>query len=324
MVAMARGHHGRRRRARAALWHRVLEARTLSDLRALAAELASPMVEDAVLDRGADLKPTAARWRGTRWRCDSRRVSGKTHGARFQSGDRGAPKSLFSDAAQGQRIAPERLDAANFDEATHRMGSGWGRFETSQKMRRGASLPSHDDEAVAEVVEIVRPLAQLVKKELARAGAVSFDGLLVRARNVVRDFPDVRAALKKRFDAFLVDEFQDTDPLQGEILFYLAEETGSAAKEWRHVVLGPGRLFVVGDPKQSIYRFRGADIRRVRSVFQEAMRKQGALSVALSANFRSEAPILDFANGLFPRRDDRNAVSPARVRVLGFRSNSDS
>src|SRR3989442_15927229 len=66
-------------------------------------------------------------------------------------------------------------------------------------------------------------------------------------RSLVRNRKDVRSALKQHFHTFLIDEFQDTDPLQGEILFYLAEDTALEADNWKKCRLAPGRLFVVGD-----------------------------------------------------------------------------
>ncbi len=90
------------------------------------------------------------------------------------------------------------------------------------------------------------------------------------ARGLLRD-PEhgatVRAALHDRYRRLLLDEFQDTDPIQIELAVRIAAadpaSDAAAAPDWRDVALAPGRLFVVGDPKQSIYRFRRADIRRV-------------------------------------------------------------
>ena len=78
------------------------------------------------------------------------------------------------------------------------------------------------------------------------------------------DNPDARRRFQRRFHHLLVDEFQDTDPIQAEIAFFLAGDpddlAGGMSKDWEAIVLTPGKLFMVGDPKQSIYRFRRADI----------------------------------------------------------------
>jgi len=90
-------------------------------------------------------------------------------------------------------------------------------------------------------------------------GRLDFTDLLGSLRDLLASDPAARAALQARFAYLLVDEFQDTDPLQAEIVFYLCERR-PIAHDWREVVLEPGKLFVVGDPKQSIYRFRRADV----------------------------------------------------------------
>ena len=90
-------------------------------------------------------------------------------------------------------------------------------------------------------------------------GLLDFTDLLGRLRDLLGGDLAARRALQQRFRYLLVDEFQDTDPLQAEIVFLLCEREPLAA-DWRDVVLTPGKLFVVGDPKQSIYRFRRADI----------------------------------------------------------------
>jgi ATP-dependent helicase/nuclease subunit A len=131
-----------------------------------------------------------------------------------------------------------------------------------------------------------------------REGRLNFQDLLIHARNLLRDHPDVRTALRERFTPVLVDEFQDTDPIQAEILFYL---TGSDAeeKDWRKLVPLAGSLFVVGDPKQSIYRFRRADIETYAGV-RSRIQASGRL-LELSTNFRSTSALCEWVNRAFPR-----------------------
>ena len=105
--------------------------------------------------------------------------------------------------------------------------------------------------------------------------------------------------MKTRFKAILVDEFQDTDPLQYEIILWLCEEPSRRAASWRDIRLTPGKLFVVGDPKQSIYGFRGADIAAYLQVVKEVIQAQNGVEYRLTANFRSDARILDVVNGVF-------------------------
>ena len=92
-----------------------------------------------------------------------------------------------------------------------------------------------------------------------RAGKLDFVDLLLLVRDLVRDNREVRHYLQNRFARIFVDEFQDTDPLQAEILILLSADD-PAESDWRKVTPSPGKLFVVGDPKQSIYKFRRADV----------------------------------------------------------------
>ena len=96
------------------------------------------------------------------------------------------------------------------------------------------------------------------------AGELEFHDLLVLARDVLRDPArgfDVRRALAERYQRLLLDEFQDTDPIQIEIAVLIGSNDPDAnQKHWSQIETESGRLFFVGDPKQSIYRFRRADI----------------------------------------------------------------
>jgi ATP-dependent helicase/nuclease subunit A len=128
----------------------------------------------------------------------------------------------------------------------------------------------------------------------------------------------VRAEFQRLFDHIFVDEFQDTDPLQAEIILFLCERE-AVAERWGQVVLRPGSLTLVGDPKQSIYRFRRADVAmydRVRRVVAD----QDPLSVTLSANFRSLPSLIAWLNDRFERilgRDpDGRPFDPATGRVF--------
>ena len=93
----------------------------------------------------------------------------------------------------------------------------------------------------------------------AREGAMDFLDLLLRARDLVRGNAVVRRHFQRRFTRIFVDEFQDTDPLQAELLLLLAADDPDETR-WESVTPVPGKLFIVGDPKQSIYRFRRADV----------------------------------------------------------------
>ena len=131
----------------------------------------------------------------------------------------------------------------------------------------------------------------------AADGTVEFHDLLVLARRLVSTQPEIRAALHRRYKRLLLDEFQDTDPIQLEIAVRLAAAPDDPAQsqDWTSLVPLAGRLFIVGDPKQSIYRFRRADIAQ----YLRAAEQVGADGATLSANFRSSAPVIRWVNHVF-------------------------
>ncbi|MBB2903512.1 ATP-dependent helicase/nuclease subunit A [Kineococcus radiotolerans] len=127
-------------------------------------------------------------------------------------------------------------------------------------------------------------------------GALSFHDLLVLARDLLRRNRDVRERLHAQWPVLLIDEFQDTDPLQVEIACLLAGDCGEEPPEqWQEIPVAPGRLFFVGDAKQSIYRFRGADVATFTAVGDLHERGRTGLAV----NFRSVPGVLEAANHAF-------------------------
>ena len=122
-------------------------------------------------------------------------------------------------------------------------------------------------------------------------GRLGFHDLLVHARTLLRDDPGAARALRRRYRRLLVDEFQDTDPIQVELAARLVATVDGSA-DLAHAE--KGGLFVVGDPKQSIYRFRRADI----ALFSEVGRQIGQ-EIVLVTNFRSVPGIIQFVNTVF-------------------------
>lgn len=127
-------------------------------------------------------------------------------------------------------------------------------------------------------------------------GILDFRDLALRTRDLLRDREDIRIRLAARFDEILLDEAQDTDPLQMEIAFLLAARIPDR-KSPIDSTLEPGRLFLVGDPKQSIYRFRRADI----ELYERARQRFDSIGGAetIQVNFRSQPALLDFVNRVF-------------------------
>src|SRR5262249_4982800 len=140
-----------------------------------------------------------------------------------------------------------------------------------------------------------------------REGALDFLDLLVRARNLVHDDEAVRRDFQRRFKRIFVDEFQDTDPLQAELLMLLASGDPRESR-WDLITPEAGKLFVVGDPKQSIYRFRRADVDVYRRVCQ-LLQASGATCVELRKSFRAVPNIQRAVNFAFSTVMDGDAES---------------
>jgi ATP-dependent exoDNAse (exonuclease V) beta subunit len=130
-----------------------------------------------------------------------------------------------------------------------------------------------------------------------RSGKLDFVDLLILVRNLVVEKPEVRRYLQERFSHIFVDEFQDTDPLQAEILLLLAAADPDET-HWQAATPKTGKLFVVGDPKQSIYKFRRADVLLYQQV-REALCERGVGLVRLTQSFRAVRPIQECVNAAF-------------------------
>ena len=164
--------------------------------------------------------------------------------------------------------------------------------------------------AFAPALEAVRKFVVDQSARRKEEGHAGFHDLLVWARDMLRDNPDARRRFQRRFHHLLVDEFQDTDPIQAEIAFFLAgdpdDRAGSMSKDWEAIVPTPGKLFMVGDPKQSIYRFRRADIVTMTHVRNHLVHE----STPLQQNFRSQQSIISWV----PAGARRARRTPARGR----------
>jgi ATP-dependent exoDNAse (exonuclease V) beta subunit len=135
-------------------------------------------------------------------------------------------------------------------------------------------------------------------QELKRqSGKLDFVDLLILVRRLMLEKPEVRRYLQERFTHIFVDEFQDTDPLQVEILLLLAADD-PLETDWQKATPKPGKLFIVGDPKQSIYKFRRADVLLYQQV-REALCGRGVGLVRLTRSYRAVRPIQEFVNAAF-------------------------
>jgi ATP-dependent helicase/nuclease subunit A len=154
------------------------------------------------------------------------------------------------------------------------------------------------------LLRLLRNIAARLDAEKERLSVLDFDDLQLRALRLL-DHPAVLARISERYKYFLVDEFQDTNGLQRDLLMKLALVRGT-------------NLFIVGDRKQSIYGFRGADV----DVFTEmtrAIEEAGGIKQPLLLNFRSQKPLIDALNFLFARIFERGTEVPTdAVGELGY------
>jgi ATP-dependent helicase/nuclease subunit A len=155
------------------------------------------------------------------------------------------------------------------------------------------------------VLNTLLPARQAVLAARVKAGTLNENDLLRLTAQLLREHPDARRYFQKRIRRLLVDEFQDTDPIQAELMLLLTGD--SETSDWTKQKPRPGSLFIVGDPKQSIFRFRRADIAVYKQV-KEMLVKSGAKLAPLQATFRNQPAICDWANavfkGILPPQDD--------------------
>lgn len=184
-----------------------------------------------------------------------------------------------------------------------RAWSLWKAYDQGEGRPDGKKLRDALEAPFAEWIAVrlvrLRPVILALYRAVKREhGVVDQVDLLLELRDLMRDHAAVRAECQGLFDHVLVDEFQDTDPLQAEIVLYLCE-AGQGARDWREVQLQPGKLTVVGDPQQSIYRFRRADIRMYDDV-RRIVARGPCCEVTLSANFRSAPSLIDWFDARLP------------------------
>ena len=203
----------------------------------------------------------------------------------------------------GKKAWPTEAVYDSFRDAAAALRKDIDRIAKQLTFDPDASLPAA--EAALEVLHVADEVAQAFDAKKQELAALDFNDLLIRARDLLLG-PD-RGPLRKRLAAqtrlLLVDEFQDTDPLQVDLVKALCDG---------HIT--DGKLFFVGDHKQSIYRFRGADPRVFRRLRDE-MPAEGRLP--LSLNFRSQPAVLDFVNALFAEElaPDYEPLVPSRPQV---------
>ncbi|SDW67289.1 ATP-dependent helicase/nuclease subunit A [Marininema mesophilum] len=186
------------------------------------------------------------------------------------------------------------------------LGGNWGRKEEIlvprdrlkeeclelQSVSDGVSWIKGEHEVVPFLLSAIKGMHQKYNEEKEMAGVLDFDDLQSRAVRLLQESSGVAQKVRGQIRYLMVDEYQDTNDFQKKLTDLLLPGPGGERI--------PGKWFVVGDAKQSIYRFRGADV----SVFGRTRREieeSGGKEVALLDNFRSEASLVQFVNALFGR-----------------------
>jgi ATP-dependent helicase/nuclease subunit A len=307
------------------LWRSVLSSTTLEAVRALGRSLCSELIDLSTLQQqlaSATVAPAVSSW--LQHMEDRANQLMKT----YDRPKRRKIEHMLTATASLMRLVaekglPGRQDLTTVEREWLEKDLGnsvseWKKAdfkEASALIRTGQQLLSVDHAFLNDLLTLLVPLVRNIRETFSRQGWLSFDGLLMRARTLLFEHPSVRKRIKRDYRAVLVDEFQDTDPVQYEIILAVSERQGSQAADWHDMRLEPGKLFIVGDPKQSIYAFRRADIEAFDRVLGK-ITADGGMAQTLTTNFRSDAAVLEPVNEVFDRLFERKPmVQPANVRL---------
>lgn len=151
---------------------------------------------------------------------------------------------------------------------------------------------SEEREITTAMIQMLQQIDRRYAAKKEERQALDFDDLQEKAVRLLERDPLIRRRYQKQIRYLLIDEYQDTNHIQKRLIDLLCKDEQGR--------IPAGKLFVVGDPKQSIYRFRGADVSLFTKVQQEIEANQGE-AVVLDTNFRSEPPLIDFYNYVFPQ-----------------------
>ena len=173
----------------------------------------------------------------------------------------------------------------------------------------------------------VEKYSAMLNSEKRRLGKLTFDDVVAVSVSALRDNLELRSIFKKRFRFIMIDEFQDNNSIQRDLLYLLAERDdlpGEAGRIPTVDELEPEKLFFVGDEKQSIYRFRGADVSVFRHLQEEIGRNGNSLQ--LSTNYRSNSNLIDHFNYVFSNvlSDSDHDYAARYVPIQAGRGSADS
>ena len=194
-------------------------------------------------------------------------------------------------------LKAEKIDFVGYDKwlspLSRQKGEVKALYDEAKKLREQLVKAEYDKLALPLVAAWQKVLGELysyIQKKKQDNDLLTYDDLELRALQLLQENPQVRKKYHERFRYIMVDEFQDTNERQRQLIYLLC---GDSAKQ-----LSGNKLFIVGDPKQSIYRFRGADVSVFAQVSAE-IRAGGGGCYSMSHNFRSVDKILTTCNRTF-------------------------
>ena len=234
-----------------ARWRRVLAGATLEDIRQLTMALAGDFVNVDELDhqcRSLLLDGSLRDWVMAMHGRATSLLAAQDRPKRRKA------EQMLAAAVQSMTLllhkGPAGIDQLTQDEQAilakdlGKAPGGWDHAlfqEAAAIIGLAQQLLTVDQSYFQDVVTLVRPFLNRVRQGLLTSGWIPFDGLLARAKTLLRDHPAVRTRIKQTYRAILVDEFQDTDPVQYEIILYLGEKSCSHRTQWQDVELESGK-----------------------------------------------------------------------------------
>ncbi len=312
----------------AALWKVLLQDFSLEDLKSFAYTLTSPFMETYRPDDNLDvLRPYFQDIAREALDLSSRYPILRGTNRKAESAMLQAHKDLLAAAQKTDEAAlAQTISAQNAEEEITSLGAcptNWDKedFERAKNIfELSQNLKSQKQILIQKAFGVLRSFAQAFKSTMSKENMLSYDDIIYKTKVLVERNKIVRSELKQTYRSFLIDEFQDTDPAQGEIMLMLCEKQNTFASSWRDIQFEEGKLCVVGDPKQSIYRFRGADICAYQQ-FTDNLLEKGAQKVEYTSNFRSTPQIIDFVNAFGAKAI--NEIKNVQPRYLPLKSEAD-
>lgn len=178
-------------------------------------------------------------------------------------------------------------------------------------------IENHDK----EIFEALVVLKDKIFSEKRKTGVLNFSDVANLSVDILKNNKEIRRFMKNKFKFIMIDEFQDNNELQKNLLFLLSEksdECNDGIPLINH--LESQKLFFVGDEKQSIYRFRGADVSVFKSL-SDQIESYGGKKLSLATNYRSEPDLIKFFNNIFPNiMENKGEDYEAKFEELGYRS----